>query len=157
MAEEKDKNRRPKGRQARRPKKSPPRRPPRSRQGAPQVEEPMTRHRPAPAPPPRLDRRTIKTKVVPALQAEVRATRTCWPSRGWRRSSSRWAWASRHRRRRRQGKVEQAEKELAVIAGQKPVRCKAKKSVANFKVREGMETGLKVTLRGTGCTSSWIG
>jgi large subunit ribosomal protein L5 len=46
------------------------------------------------------------------------------------------------------GKFEQAEKELGVIAGQKPVRCKAKKSVANFKVREGMETGLKVTLRG---------
>jgi large subunit ribosomal protein L5 len=47
------------------------------------------------------------------------------------------------------GKLEQAEKELALIAGQKPVRCKAKKSVANFKVREGQETGLKVTLRGT--------
>jgi large subunit ribosomal protein L5 len=46
------------------------------------------------------------------------------------------------------GKYEQAEKELAVIAGQKPLRCKAKKSVANFKVREGQETGLKVTLRG---------
>jgi large subunit ribosomal protein L5 len=46
-------------------------------------------------------------------------------------------------------KIEQAEKELGVIAGQKPVRCKAKKSVANFKVREGMETGLKVTLRGS--------
>ena len=46
------------------------------------------------------------------------------------------------------GKLEQAEKELAVIAGQKPVRCKAKKSVSNFKVRQGQETGLKVTLRG---------
>jgi large subunit ribosomal protein L5 len=46
------------------------------------------------------------------------------------------------------GKMEQAEKELTVIAGQRPVRCKAKKSVANFKVREGQETGLKVTLRG---------
>src|SRR2546423_6207146 len=45
-------------------------------------------------------------------------------------------------------KLNQAEKELSVIAGQKPVRTKAKKSVANFKVREGMETGLKVTLRG---------
>jgi large subunit ribosomal protein L5 len=45
-------------------------------------------------------------------------------------------------------KINQAEKELSVIAGQKPVRCKAKKSVANFKVREGMETGLMVTLRG---------
>ena len=47
------------------------------------------------------------------------------------------------------GRIETAEKELAVIAGQKPVRCKAKKSVANFKVREGQETGLKVTLRGS--------
>jgi len=46
------------------------------------------------------------------------------------------------------GKIEQAEKELGVIAGQKCVRCKARKSVANFKVREGQETGLKVTLRG---------
>ncbi len=46
------------------------------------------------------------------------------------------------------GKMETAEKELGVIAGQRPVRCKAKKSVANFKVREGQETGLKVTLRG---------
>lgn len=45
-------------------------------------------------------------------------------------------------------KINTVEKELGVIAGQKPVRCKAKKSVANFKVREGMETGLKVTLRG---------
>jgi large subunit ribosomal protein L5 len=45
-------------------------------------------------------------------------------------------------------KVNQVEKELSVIAGQKPVRTKAKKSVANFKVRDGMETGLKVTLRG---------
>jgi len=45
-------------------------------------------------------------------------------------------------------KFNQAEKELQVIAGQKPVRCKAKKSVANFKVREGMDTGVKVTLRG---------
>ncbi|MFT3786583.1 MAG: 50S ribosomal protein L5 [Tepidisphaeraceae bacterium] len=45
-------------------------------------------------------------------------------------------------------KIDTVEKELTLIAGQKPVRCKAKKSVANFKVREGMETGLKVTLRG---------
>jgi large subunit ribosomal protein L5 len=45
-------------------------------------------------------------------------------------------------------KIDKAERELSVIAGQKPLRCKAKKSVANFKVREGQETGLKVTLRG---------
>ena len=38
--------------------------------------------------------------------------------------------------------------DLAQITGQKPVICKAKKSVANFKLREGMPIGVKVTLRG---------
>ena len=38
--------------------------------------------------------------------------------------------------------------DLATITGQKPVPCKAKKSVANFKLREGMPIGVKVTLRG---------
>ena len=45
-------------------------------------------------------------------------------------------------------RMDVAERELTLIAGQKPVRTKAKKSVAGFKVREGMETGLMVTLRG---------
>ena len=44
--------------------------------------------------------------------------------------------------------LELAKKDLTVISGQMPVICKAKKSVSNFKVREGNETGLKVTLRG---------
>ena len=39
-------------------------------------------------------------------------------------------------------------KDLSQITGQKPVACKAKKSVANFKLREGMTIGAKVTLRG---------
>lgn len=39
--------------------------------------------------------------------------------------------------------------DLTIIAGQKPVVTKAKKSVANFKVREGMKVGAKVTLRGS--------
>lgn len=43
--------------------------------------------------------------------------------------------------------VQIAQQELAVIAGQKPVLTKAKKSVANFKVRQGMNVGVKVTLR----------
>ena len=38
--------------------------------------------------------------------------------------------------------------DLAAITGQKPMVCKAKKSVANFKLREGMPIGVKVTLRG---------
>ncbi|HHZ06588.1 MAG TPA: 50S ribosomal protein L5 [Clostridiales bacterium] len=38
--------------------------------------------------------------------------------------------------------------DLSAITGQKPYTCKAKKSVANFKLREGMPIGAKVTLRG---------
>jgi len=38
--------------------------------------------------------------------------------------------------------------DLQVITGQRPVVCRAKKSVANFKLREGMPIGVKVTLRG---------
>lgn len=38
--------------------------------------------------------------------------------------------------------------DLSVITGQRPVVCRAKKSVANFKLREGMPIGVKVTLRG---------
>jgi large subunit ribosomal protein L5 len=37
--------------------------------------------------------------------------------------------------------------DLATITGQKPVVCRAKKSVANFKIREGVPIGVKVTLR----------
>ena len=44
--------------------------------------------------------------------------------------------------------VQNACEELKIISGQKPVLTRAKKSVANFKVREGMNVGAKVTLRG---------
>ena len=44
-------------------------------------------------------------------------------------------------------KVEQAASEMELIAGQKPVITKAKKSIAQFKLREGMPIGVKVTLR----------
>ena len=43
--------------------------------------------------------------------------------------------------------MEMAVAELALITGQKPVITKAKKSIANFKVRQGMPVGAKVTLR----------
>jgi large subunit ribosomal protein L5 len=45
-------------------------------------------------------------------------------------------------------RMEQAVKELAQITGQKPLVCRARKSVSNFKLRKGYEIGLKVTLRG---------
>ena len=38
--------------------------------------------------------------------------------------------------------------DIGIITGQKPIICRAKKSVANFKLREGMPIGVKVTLRG---------
>ena len=44
-------------------------------------------------------------------------------------------------------RVEQAAQEMELIAGQKPVVTKAKKSIAQFKLREGMPIGCKVTLR----------
>ena len=44
--------------------------------------------------------------------------------------------------------VQLAQEELKIIAGQKPVLTQAKKSVANFKIREGQSVGMKVTLRG---------
>ena len=47
--------------------------------------------------------------------------------------------------------------DLTAITGQRPLLCKAKKSISNFKLREGMVIGAKVTLRGdrsagSGCT-----
>lgn len=44
--------------------------------------------------------------------------------------------------------LESATKDLEAITGQKPVVTKAKKSIANFKIRQGMSIGCKVTLRG---------
>ena len=44
--------------------------------------------------------------------------------------------------------LESAVKDMEIISGQKPVITKAKKSIANFKIREGLAIGCKVTLRG---------
>jgi large subunit ribosomal protein L5 len=44
-------------------------------------------------------------------------------------------------------RVESAAEDLALISGQKPIKTKARKSIASFKLREGMAIGVKVTLR----------
>ena len=44
--------------------------------------------------------------------------------------------------------LDAATRDMAIITGQKPVITKAKKSIANFKLRQGMNIGVKVTLRG---------
>jgi len=45
-------------------------------------------------------------------------------------------------------KIEAAARELTLIAGQKPIVIRTRKSIANFKLREGQAIGVKVTLRG---------
>ncbi len=112
-----------------------------------QVEDTVAEDTSAPAPPPRLIAH-YREKVIPALsqkfgyknQMAVPRLEKIVISMGL----GKYATAGGEGK----SQFEKAEKELAVIAGQKPMRCKAKKSVANFKVREGQETGLKVTLRG---------
>jgi len=98
-----------------------------------------------PAPPPRL-LLFYRDKVVPALKEKFGYTNALAVPRLEKIVIS--MGVGRLATGAEKGKIEQAEKELGVIAGQRCVRCKARKSVANFKVREGQETGLKVTLRG---------
>jgi large subunit ribosomal protein L5 len=102
----------------------------------------------APAPPARLIAH-YKEKVVPALQQQFGYTNVYSVPRLEKIVISMGLGRFAVEGGEGKAKFQQAEKELQTIAGQKPVRCKAKKSVANFKVREGMETGVKVTLRGT--------
>jgi large subunit ribosomal protein L5 len=51
--------------------------------------------------------------------------------------------------------LDNAIRDLTAISGQKPSVTRAKKSIANFKLRAGARIGCKVTLRGARCTSSW--
>src|SRR5215212_3873007 len=101
-----------------------------------------------PAPPARLYER-FKSEIVPALQQKLGVTNKYAVPRLEKIVISMGLGRFATEGGEGKAKFQQAEKELQVIAGQKPVRCKAKKSVANFKVREGMDTGIKVTLRGT--------
>ena len=100
-----------------------------------------------PAPPPRLIEH-YKTKVTPALKEKFGYTNPMAIPRLEKIVISMGLGKYGTAGGEGKAKIEQAEKELSVIAGQKPLRTKAKKSVANFKLREGMDVGLKVTLRG---------
>jgi large subunit ribosomal protein L5 len=100
-----------------------------------------------PAPPPRLIEH-YKTRIVPALKERFGYANLMAIPRLEKIVISMGVGKYGTAGGEGKAKIEQAEKELSVIAGQKPLRCKAKKSVANFKLREGMDVGLKVTLRG---------
>jgi large subunit ribosomal protein L5 len=112
-----------------------------------QVEDAGAEESSTPAPPPRLIAH-YREKVVPALQQKFGYKNLMAVPRLEKIVISMGLGKFATAGGEGKSQFEKAEKELTVIAGQKPVRCKAKKSVANFKVREGQETGLKVTLRG---------
>lgn len=85
-----------------------------------------------------------KTEIVPALQAELdKKNRLSIPALAKIVVSMGLGKALQEKKR-----MDLARKELALVTGQAPIVCRARKSVSNFKVREGYETGLKVTLRG---------
>ncbi|GMU33675.1 MAG: 50S ribosomal protein L5 [Planctomycetia bacterium] len=85
-----------------------------------------------------------KNEVLPALQKELgRKNRLSIPRLEKVVVSMGLGKATQEKKR-----LDAAEKELTQIVGQKPIVCRAKKSVSNFKLREGQPIGLKVTLRG---------
>lgn len=85
-----------------------------------------------------------KSKVVPALEAELgRKNRLSLP-----RIEKVVVSMGVGRALQDKKIMQSAQKELGTITGQKPLICKARKSVSNFKLRKGYEIGLKVTLRG---------
>ncbi|RIK68808.1 MAG: 50S ribosomal protein L5 [Planctomycetota bacterium] len=82
--------------------------------------------------------------VLPALQKELgRANRLSIPKLEKIVVSMGLGKAAAEKKR-----LDQAQKELTQIVGQKPIVCRARKSVSNFKLRQGQQIGLKVTLRG---------
>jgi large subunit ribosomal protein L5 len=97
----------------------------------------------APAPTPRLQER-YQTEIVPLLKKELGHTNPNAVPKLEKIVLSMGVSSSVTDKKF----MEEAVSAMAEITGQKPVRCKAKKSVANFRVREGMYLGCKVTLRG---------
>lgn len=85
-----------------------------------------------------------KKEVLPALQKQLgRDNRLSIPRLTKVVVSMGLGKATQEKKR-----LDAAEKELTQIVGQKPIVCRARKSVSNFKLREGQKIGLKVTLRG---------
>jgi len=89
-------------------------------------------------------REKYRTEVLPALLEETGTRNTLAVPRLEKVVLSMGIGAAIQDKKR----LELASKDLALIAGQKPLVCKARKAVSNFKSRVGYEIGLKVTLRG---------
>ena len=84
------------------------------------------------------------TEIAPALLKKF-GYKSLMQIPSWTRSLSTWAAA---RARTTPRRLRPSASDIATITGQKPITTKARKSVANFKVREGETVGVKVTLRG---------
>lgn len=96
-----------------------------------------------PAPPPRLLLR-YRQEVVPKLRTELGIQNTMALPR-LRKVVLNMGVGDGHKNKQR---LEAAVRDLGIIAGQRPVVTRARKSVASFHLREGMAIGCKVTLRG---------
>ncbi|HET9482305.1 MAG TPA: 50S ribosomal protein L5 [Candidatus Polarisedimenticolia bacterium] len=97
---------------------------------------------PAPAKQPRL-RRKYQDEVVPSLRESFQITNPMAVPRLTKVVVSMGLGAAKENKEL----LKEAAGHLATLTGQKPVVTKARQSIAGFKVREGMEVGMKVTLR----------
>jgi large subunit ribosomal protein L5 len=116
---------------------------PASAKGKPAVEAPPARPRRGGSTPPRL-RDRYRTVVVPALMKERGYTNRHEVPRLEKVVVNMGLGEARDNVK----VLDHAVADLAAITGQKPVVTKARKSIANFKIRTGMPVGAKVTLRG---------
>ncbi len=83
-------------------------------------------------------------QVVPALQAEFGYTNIMQVPKVTKVTIN----VGYGRQHKDKAFIENLEKTLTLISGQKPMHNKAKKSISNFKIREGLAIGVSVTLRG---------
>ena len=97
----------------------------------------------APAPPPRL-REVYQTEIRPLLQEEFKYSSSMQHPRITKITLNMGVGEAKQNAKA----LDQAVDQLSIIAGQRPAITKARKSIAQFKLREGMAIGCKVTLRG---------
>jgi large subunit ribosomal protein L5 len=108
-----------------------------------QTEKKPAGEKPAPPPVPRL-RTQFEKEILPALAAKLGRTNRLALPRVSKIVVSMGVGSAISDKKH----MEEATGALAEITGQKPLRCKSRKSIANFRLREGLEVGCKVTLRG---------
>ena len=116
--------------------------------GKPGAEAPAAPKGPSiPAPPPRL-RERFKAEICPRVKEQFKVTNPMALPRLEKVMITAGIGKQLEGSKLNPKAKEAVLKDLAAITGQKPIMCKAKKSIANFKLRAGYEVGAMVTLRG---------